>query len=169
VVVDGYVRVSKVRGRSGDRFMSPTLQREQIFGWAGSHGARVADVFEDLDQSGARPNRPQLERAIRRIEAGESSGLVVRVAEKSATGRPFGRVLGAWEGQPDRRHGPTGSILRRSPRASASSRQQAILGRVRDELGRLTGGVRLPLGLLDGFRPIGPVADGFHDAPVALS
>jgi DNA invertase Pin-like site-specific DNA recombinase len=77
VVVDGYVRVSQVRGRKGERFMSPTLQREQIFGWAAAHGTRIGELFEELDQSGARRKRPQLERAIRRIEAGESGGLVV--------------------------------------------------------------------------------------------
>jgi DNA invertase Pin-like site-specific DNA recombinase len=82
VVVDGYVRVSQVRGREGERFMSPTLQREQIFGWAASHAVQIGELFEELDQSGARRNRPQLERALRRIEAGESGGLVVATTDR---------------------------------------------------------------------------------------
>lgn len=30
MILDGYIRVSQERGRKGDRFISPTVQREQI-------------------------------------------------------------------------------------------------------------------------------------------
>jgi hypothetical protein len=56
VVLDGYVRVSAVAGRSGERFMSPALQREQVEGWAALHGHMLGEVFDELDQSGARPD-----------------------------------------------------------------------------------------------------------------
>src|SRR4051794_10639641 len=78
--VDGYIRVSSVRGRDrdgGERFLSPTLQREQIEAWARLNDETLVEIYEELDVSGARSNRPLLERALRRIEAGESDGLVV--------------------------------------------------------------------------------------------
>jgi DNA invertase Pin-like site-specific DNA recombinase len=77
VIIDGYVRVSKVGGRGGDRFIATAVQREQIRRWADAHGALVAHVFEELDQSGARADRPLLEHAIARVERGESEGIVV--------------------------------------------------------------------------------------------
>jgi hypothetical protein len=82
VVLDAYVRVSQVRGRQGVRFLSPALQREQILGWAARHGVRIGEVFEELDRSGARRDRPLLERAVGRVEAGESGGLVVATTDR---------------------------------------------------------------------------------------
>jgi DNA invertase Pin-like site-specific DNA recombinase len=77
VIVDGYVRVSQVAGREGESFISPAVQREQIERWAARTGAFVAHVFEELDESGARSNRPLLERAIARVENRETDGVVV--------------------------------------------------------------------------------------------
>ena len=77
MIVDGYVRVSQVAGRSGERFLSPAVQLEQIEAWAGRNGVLVGEVFEELDESGARRDRPLLERAIHRVERGDSDGLVV--------------------------------------------------------------------------------------------
>jgi DNA invertase Pin-like site-specific DNA recombinase len=87
VVLDGYVRVSQLRGRGGERFISPALQREQIEGWIGLRGAGLGAVFEELDVPGAGRERPLLERALARIEAGESDGLVVAHLDR------FGRSL----------------------------------------------------------------------------
>jgi DNA invertase Pin-like site-specific DNA recombinase len=77
VLLDGYVRVSQVGGRHGESFISPALQREQIQGWAKLHGALIGEVFEELDQSGGRKDRPLYLRAIERVEQGESEGVVV--------------------------------------------------------------------------------------------
>src|SRR5215211_5836233 len=77
VIVDGYVRVSRVGNRSGPSFLSPELQREAIRRWAELRGAIVAETFEELDESGGRCDRPLLEQAIRRIECHDSDGLVV--------------------------------------------------------------------------------------------
>jgi len=77
VRVDGYVRVSKVDGRSGPSFISPQVQREEIEKWADFRGAELLEVHVDLDQSGARLDRPGLEAALRRVESGESEGIVV--------------------------------------------------------------------------------------------
>jgi DNA invertase Pin-like site-specific DNA recombinase len=77
VIVDGYVRVSQVAGRGGESFISPPVQREQIERWAEHHGALVARVYEELDESGGRADRPLLGEAVERVEAGESDGIVV--------------------------------------------------------------------------------------------
>jgi site-specific DNA recombinase len=77
VLVDGYVRVSTVRGRSGESFISPAVQREQIEAWAKLHDAMIGEIFEELDESGGRSDRPLLLRALERIETGESRGVIV--------------------------------------------------------------------------------------------
>src|SRR4051812_43944250 len=87
MLVDGYVRVSRVAGRSGDSFMSPKLQREQIGMWARLRRARVGWIFEELDESGGRPDRPQLEQAIARVASGDTDGIVVAHLDR------FGRSL----------------------------------------------------------------------------
>src|SRR3954447_2740417 len=84
---DGYVRVSQVAGRFGDSFISPIVQRDQIEGWALSRGETIGEIFEELDESGARSDRPLLMKAIKRIETGESRGLVVAKLDR------FGRSL----------------------------------------------------------------------------
>jgi DNA invertase Pin-like site-specific DNA recombinase len=86
-VLDGYVRVSQVAGRSGDSFISPAVQREQIQAWADGHRIVLGEVYEEMDESGGRRDRPLLMEAIRRIEAGESEGLVVARLDR------FGRSL----------------------------------------------------------------------------
>jgi DNA invertase Pin-like site-specific DNA recombinase len=50
-------------------------------------GARLGEVFEEFDESGSRAGRPLLERALARVEAGESQGLVVAKLDR------FGRSL----------------------------------------------------------------------------
>ena len=85
--VDGYVRVSHVGGRHGERFISPAVQRERIAAWARARGFTLLKVFEELDESGARPDRPMLLEALERVEAGYSQGIVVATIDR------FGRSL----------------------------------------------------------------------------
>ena len=80
--VDGYTRVSSVGGRSGERFISPRLQREEIERWVARHDAELLSVFEELNQSGRRADRPLLESAARRIEEGISDGIVVATVDR---------------------------------------------------------------------------------------
>jgi DNA invertase Pin-like site-specific DNA recombinase len=86
-MLDGYIRVSQVAGRSGESFISPAVQREQIEAWAAAHGEVIGEMFEELDESGARADRPMLLCALKRIEAGVSSGLVVAKLDR------FGRSV----------------------------------------------------------------------------
>src|SRR5690349_9687572 len=85
--LDGYVRVSRVRGRSGDSFISPALQRERIAAWCDAHEHELVEVHEDFDQSGGRRDRPGLTAAIERVEGGLADGIVVARLDR------FGRSL----------------------------------------------------------------------------
>lgn len=75
--LDGYVRVSRVGGRSGDAFISPGEQKERVRAWAKSQGHSIAKWHEDLDQPGSKADRPGLNAAMKRIEEGKTGGLVV--------------------------------------------------------------------------------------------
>lgn len=75
--LDGYIRVSRVGGRSGDAFISPGEQKERIKAWAKAQGHSVARWHEDLDQPGSKADRPGLNAAMKRIEDGKTGGLVV--------------------------------------------------------------------------------------------
>lgn len=85
--LDAYIRVSQVRGRGGDTFISPASQQDRIDSWIAAFGHERLEVFTELDESGARADRPLLMRAIERVEAGESDGVVVAKLDR------FGRTL----------------------------------------------------------------------------
>src|SRR5690348_12101892 len=87
MLVDGYVRVSQVRGRKGPSFISPLEQRSQIESWASVNRATVAMMYEELDESGARADRPLLQEALARVERGDTNGIVVARLDR------FGRSL----------------------------------------------------------------------------
>ena len=75
--LDGYVRVSRVGGRTGDAFISPGEQKERVRAWAKSQGHSIAKWHEDLDQPGSKADRPGLNAAMKRVESGQTGGLVV--------------------------------------------------------------------------------------------
>ena len=75
--LDGYVRVSRVGGRSGERFISPDVQRERIAAKAKLEGHSVAKVHEDLDLPGTHSRRPGLQAALERVEQGKVDGIIV--------------------------------------------------------------------------------------------
>jgi DNA invertase Pin-like site-specific DNA recombinase len=77
LLLDGYIRVSDVRGRSGPSFISPQLQRQRLEQWCALYDARLAEVHEELDVSGRGVARPMLEQAIERVELGITDGLIV--------------------------------------------------------------------------------------------
>jgi site-specific DNA recombinase len=82
--VDGYIRVSRVNGRSGEGFISPRLQREKIQAFAKLHGHKVARWHEDLDQPGSKNDRPGFQAAIERVEAGKTNGIAVAKLDRFA-------------------------------------------------------------------------------------
>lgn len=73
--VDIYVRVSSVGGR--EHLISPDEQERSAREEAARHGLTVGKVLVDLDESGGKLDRPGLQEALRRVESGESCGVVV--------------------------------------------------------------------------------------------
>lgn len=77
LVLDGYIRVSRVAGREGDTFISPDVQRDQIETWARLRGVQIAAWHTDLDVSGGTMVRPGLAAMLERIEMGHTGGVAV--------------------------------------------------------------------------------------------
>ncbi len=98
--VDGYIRVSRIGGRAGDGYISPEVQREQIAAFAGLMGVEIDTWHDDQDYSGGNVERPGFLEVIRRIEAGETGGVIVARIDRFARSAPDGgamvrRILGA--------------------------------------------------------------------------
>jgi DNA invertase Pin-like site-specific DNA recombinase len=77
LLLDGYIRVSDVRRRSGPSFISPVVQRQRLQQWCELYRARLVEVYEELDLSGRGVHRPMLEQAIERVEHGVTDGIIV--------------------------------------------------------------------------------------------
>jgi site-specific DNA recombinase len=82
--LDAYVRVSAVKGRAGESFISPTVQRERIEAWAALHDRRLVWHEPELDVSGGRMDRPIFDTIMARIRAGETGGVVVAKLDRFA-------------------------------------------------------------------------------------
>ena len=75
--MDGYIRVSRVAGRTGESYISPKVQRDKITGWAKLHEVKLGEVVVEEDVSGAKPvDERELGRLLGRVEAGESQGII---------------------------------------------------------------------------------------------
>jgi DNA invertase Pin-like site-specific DNA recombinase len=75
--MDGYIRVSRVSGRTGESYISPKVQRDKITGWAKLHDVRLGQVVVEEDVSGAKPvEERELGKLLKRVESGESEGIV---------------------------------------------------------------------------------------------
>lgn len=81
---DGYVRVSRRGGREGESFISPDVQRQKIEGWATLHEVEIVQWWEEIDQSGAKLERPMFQEALARCERGETGGIVVAKLDRFA-------------------------------------------------------------------------------------
>lgn len=91
----GYVRVSFVGGRQGDRFRSPRDQADSLRAWAAARREPIEILEPDLDESGGTMDRPGLQAALEGIEAGRYRGLVV--AYLSRASRSTRDLLGMWD------------------------------------------------------------------------
>jgi len=72
---DGYIRVSRVAGRSGESFISPDEQRAAIEAWACSTKTTIIEWHQDLDQSGGTLDRPAFQQALARCRTGLTGGI----------------------------------------------------------------------------------------------
>lgn len=86
--LDGYCRVSQVRDRAGESFISPDLQRQQIEAWARLHGHTIDAWHTDLDQSGGKMDRPGFIEMMSRVESGQTQGIVVAKLDRFARSLP---------------------------------------------------------------------------------
>jgi site-specific DNA recombinase len=82
--LDAYIRVSKVRGRSGASFISPEVQREQIERWAKAHGHTLTWHEPELDVSGGSMKRPVFSQIMERVETGQTDGVIVAKLDRFA-------------------------------------------------------------------------------------
>src|SRR5512133_1195488 len=81
---DGYLRISRRAGREGESFISPEVQRKKIADWARLHEVEMVHWWEEIDQSGAKLERPMFQQALARCEAGETGGIVVARLDRFA-------------------------------------------------------------------------------------
>jgi site-specific DNA recombinase len=81
---DGYVRVSRRAGREGESFISPDVQRRKITDWAKLHDVEIVQWWEEIDQSGAKLERPLFQEALARCERGQTGGIVVARLDRFA-------------------------------------------------------------------------------------
>lgn len=73
--VDIYIRVSRVGGR--EHLISPDEQERRGHALAAERGLVVGEILTDLDESGGKLERPGLQEALRRVEQGQSGGVIV--------------------------------------------------------------------------------------------
>jgi DNA invertase Pin-like site-specific DNA recombinase len=81
---DGYIRVSRRGGREGESFISPEVQRQKIAKWAELHDVEIVQWWEEIDESGAKLERPMFQEALERCERGETGGIVVARLDRFA-------------------------------------------------------------------------------------
>lgn len=84
LALDAYIRVSKVAGRSGDSFISPTVQRERIESWAQLNDAEVTWHEPELDVSGGTMRRPIFDAILERVRSGQTDGVIVAKLDRFA-------------------------------------------------------------------------------------
>jgi site-specific DNA recombinase len=82
--LDGYIRVSRRAGREGESFISPEVQRKKIADWANMHNVEVVRWWEEIDQSGAKLQRPMFQQALERCERRETGGIIVARLDRFA-------------------------------------------------------------------------------------
>ena len=82
--LDGYVRVSRVGGREGEGYISPTVQRDAIEGYARELGGDVVAWHDDQDLSGGNVERPGFQAALGRLSARETDGVIVMRIDRFA-------------------------------------------------------------------------------------
>jgi len=139
--VAGYIRVSRIGGRSGEGYISPDEQRQQIERYAKELGVRIAEDAwgDDQDYSGGNFNRPGWESIVKRIESGELGGVIVLRVDRFARNVPDGAAQ--IRHIVDECHGIFGSAQERMDPATPSGRYmlQQFLNNAELQLNMLKG------------------------------
>jgi site-specific DNA recombinase len=87
----GYIRVSRVAGREGASFISPSEQHDKIALQAELRGHEVVEWVEDLDEPGSKYQRPGFQRALEMVEGGQADGLSAARLDRFARSVTDGR------------------------------------------------------------------------------
>src|SRR3954451_25162420 len=83
--LDIYIRVSRVMGRAGENFQSPTEQQRACERAIRERGWKVGEVNQlDLDKSGGTRHRPGFDRVLDRIKNKQVDGIAVIRADRFA-------------------------------------------------------------------------------------
>jgi DNA invertase Pin-like site-specific DNA recombinase len=78
-------RVSRKKGRSGEKFMSPRQQEDAIKRWARAHDVEIVSWHDETDSvSGRTTDREGLKAAMAEVFAGESDGIIVAKVDRFA-------------------------------------------------------------------------------------
>jgi DNA invertase Pin-like site-specific DNA recombinase len=78
MVMDMYIRVSRVGDRAGEAYRSPAQQEKAMRDWASQNGVEVGKVVKEENVSGGkRAKDRQLEELLGRAEAGVTGGVIV--------------------------------------------------------------------------------------------
>lgn len=78
-----YGRVSRKGARTGERYISIPEQRRKVWRTAEANGLELAEEFYlDENFSGSNVNRPEFQRALAQIEAGDAAGIVVATFDR---------------------------------------------------------------------------------------
>lgn len=82
--LDGYVRVSRVGGRGGEGYISPSVQKDAIAAYAKELDGSIVAWHDDQDFSGGNTQRPGFQAALDRLRDGETDGIVVMRVDRFA-------------------------------------------------------------------------------------
>jgi site-specific DNA recombinase len=83
LLLDGYGRVSRKGGREGPSYHSPDIQVAGIKSFAAGK-AHLGEIWIEEDKSGKTDKRPMLQAAIKRVEDGETDGIIVATLSRFA-------------------------------------------------------------------------------------
>jgi site-specific DNA recombinase len=89
----GYIRVSRVGGREGEGYISPSVQRDSIAAYAANMGTEIVEWFEDEDQSGGTAERPEFQRALTLCREGQVDGIAVMKIDRFARSAADGAAI----------------------------------------------------------------------------
>ena len=82
--LDGYKRVSRVGGRSGEGYISPHVQEEAIESYARELGGEIVAWHDDQDFTGGNIERPGFQAVLERLRVGQTDGIVVMKIDRFA-------------------------------------------------------------------------------------
>lgn len=94
--LDALIRVSQRKERSGEEFRSPRQQLDICKRCADANDAEIVDTHDAIDVSGKTMNRSDVDKALQRIRAGLTDGIVVAWLDRFSRA-PVGEALRVYD------------------------------------------------------------------------